>query len=280
MTKLFFSVIIASGMFVSSHACAQSSFWTTNLPMREVDAENTLVIDTTKGRVIVEIYPEVAPAHAERIKTLTRSGFYNGVVFHRVVEGFMAQTGDPKGTGEGGSDLPDIKGEFSVRRDANFSMSVIDRSKGIMDGFVGGLPVQSQVTELMSFTKDNRINSWGTFCPGVLGMARSAGPDSANSQFFLMRANGQMLDLKYTAFGIVVSGLEHVRKLKIGEPVINPDKMLKVQILADIPQAERPKVEITDTKSPQFIQAVNDQKKLRNGDFGLCDVSLKSNITQ
>ena len=78
------------------------------------DLENMLVLDlSTGGRVIIQMFPAVAPAHVERIKTLTRQGFYNGVIFHRVIDGFMAQTGDPKGTGQGGSELPDLKAEFN-----------------------------------------------------------------------------------------------------------------------------------------------------------------------
>ncbi|MDB5558994.1 MAG: peptidylprolyl isomerase [Enterovirga sp.] len=78
------------------------------------DAENTLVLETTKGRVVIELRPDLAPNHVERIKTLARRGFYDGVPFHRVIEGFMAQSGDPTGTGTGGSDLPDLKAEFNA----------------------------------------------------------------------------------------------------------------------------------------------------------------------
>nr|WP_310622125.1 peptidylprolyl isomerase [Pseudovibrio sp. M1P-2-3] len=148
------------------------------------DADNTLYIDLKDGRVEIELLPDVAPKHVERIKTLANQGFYDGIVFHRVIDGFMAQTGDPTGTGRGGSDLPDLPAEFSK------------------------VPFER----------------------GTLGMARSASPDSANSQFFIMFDNGSFLNGKYTVFGQVTSGMEFVDKIKRGEPVRNPDKIIKMRV--------------------------------------------------
>ncbi len=151
------------------------------------DAENTLYLDLKDGRVVIRLRPDLAPAHVERIKTLTRQGFYDGIVFHRVIDGFMAQTGDPTGTGMGGSDLPDLEAEFS---DAPFAL-------------------------------------------GTLGMARSQSPNSANSQFFIMFADGDWLNGQYTVFGEVVEGMEFVDAIKRGEPVQNPDKIVRLQVAAD-----------------------------------------------
>ena len=151
------------------------------------DAENTLYLDLKDGRVVIRLRPDLAPAHVERIKTLTRQGFYDGIVFHRVIDGFMAQTGDPTGTGMGGSDLPDLEAEFS---DAPFAR-------------------------------------------GTLGMARSQSPNSANSQFFIMFADGDWLNGQYTVFGEVVEGMEFVDAIKRGEPVQNPDKIVRLQVAAD-----------------------------------------------
>ncbi|WP_068317696.1 peptidylprolyl isomerase [Polycladidibacter hongkongensis] len=151
------------------------------------DLENTLYLDLKDGRVTIELRPDLAPAHVERIKTLARQGFYDGIVFHRVIDGFMAQTGDPTGTGMGGSDLPDLKAEFSRE----------------------------------------------PFKRGTLGMARAANPNSANSQFFIMFNDGDWLNGQYTVFGRVVSGMEHVDKIKRGEPVQNPDKIVSLMVAAD-----------------------------------------------
>ncbi|MDO8421303.1 MAG: peptidylprolyl isomerase [Parvibaculum sp.] len=157
-----------------------------------LDPENTIYLDTKDGRVVIELLPEVAPQHVARIKELTRAGFYNGIVFHRVIEDFMAQTGDPTGTGTGGSDLPNVKAEFSDE----------------------------------------------AFWTGAVGMARSSSPDSANSQFFICLDNANFLDGQYTLFGRVVEGMEFVDKIKRGEPPVNPDKIVKMQVAADADQKQ------------------------------------------
>jgi cyclophilin family peptidyl-prolyl cis-trans isomerase len=157
------------------------------------DPENTLILDLKSGPVTIALRPDLAPGHVERIKALTRKGFYDGVVFHRVIPGFMAQTGDPTGTGSGGSDLPDLKAEFSA-------------------------------------TKHKR---------GTVSAARSANPNSANSQFFICFDEAPWLDRQYTAWGEVTSGMEHVDAIKKGGEHNNgaisgePDKILKARIAAD-----------------------------------------------
>jgi cyclophilin family peptidyl-prolyl cis-trans isomerase len=152
------------------------------------DPENTLIIETTKGRVVIELLPDLAPEHVERIKKLAREGFYDGIPFHRVIEGFMAQTGCPKGTGTGGSSYPNLKAEFS---------------------------------------KEPHVR-------GVCSMARAQSPDSANSQFFICFDDATFLDRKYTVWGRVIEGMENVDKIKRGEPVQNPDKMISVKVAADV----------------------------------------------
>ena len=154
-----------------------------------LDKANAIIIDTTKGRVIVKLRTDLAPQHAERIKQLARDGYYNNVPFHRVIEGFMAQTGDgQRFNGTGGSKYPNLPAEFS------------------------NVP----------------------FKRGIVGMARSSEPNSANSQFFIMFADGSFLNGKYTVVGEVVSGMDVVDKIKRGEPVQDPDKMVKVQVASDI----------------------------------------------
>ena len=154
-----------------------------------LDKANAIVIDTTKGRVIFKLRTDLAPQHAERIKQLARDGYYNNVPFHRVIEGFMAQTGDgQRFNGTGGSKYPNLPAEFS------------------------NVP----------------------FKRGIVGMARSSEPNSANSQFFIMFADGSFLNGKYTVVGEVVSGMDVVDKIKRGEPVQDPDKMVKVQVASDI----------------------------------------------
>jgi peptidylprolyl isomerase len=155
------------------------------------DLEDTLYLDVPGGRVVIEMRPDLAPGHCAHIKGLVRNGFYDGIVFHRVIDGFMAQTGDPTGTGSGGSGHPGIKAEFS------------------------GEP----------------------HVRGVVSMARTSDPDSADSQFFICFADATFLDRQYTVWGKVVSGMEHIDAIKKGAgssgAVTNPDKIVKLQVAAD-----------------------------------------------
>src|ERR1700755_373777 len=153
-----------------------------------LDKANAIVIDTTKGRIVIKLRTDIAPQHAERIKQLTREGFYNNVPFHRVMDGFMAQTGDGQnGNGTGGSKYPNLPAEFS------------------------DVPYKR----------------------GVVALARTNDPSSANAQFSIMFADGPFLNGKYTVVGEVLSGMDVVDKLKKGEPVVGPDKMVTVRVGAD-----------------------------------------------
>jgi len=164
--------------------------------MAEADPENTILIELEGGTVTIALLPDVAPRHCARMKELARAGHYDGVVFHRVIEGFMAQTGDVKHgkagddlrrAGTGGSDLPNLPAEFSdVPHDR-----------------------------------------------GTLGAARAANPDSANSQFFISFADNHFLNGQYTVYGRVVSGMEHVDAITRGEPPARPDHMVSVKVAAD-----------------------------------------------
>lgn len=149
-------------------------------------AAESLKVDMSLGcSFTIQLRPDLAPKHVEQITKLAASGFYDGVVFHRVVDGFMAQGGDPTGTGMGGSELPDLPAEFSQE----------------------------------------------PFVRGTVGMALGQGPDSANSQFFIMFAEGSFLNGQYTVWGKVdEEGMKCVDRIKRGEPVDNPDKMLKVTV--------------------------------------------------
>ena len=149
------------------------------------DPENTLTLQTTKGDVTIVMRPDLAPGHVARIKELVRAGFYDGVVFHRVIDGFMAQTGDPTGTGMGGSGQK-LKAEFNSAPHVR----------------------------------------------GTCSMARAQNPDSGDSQFFICFDDAGFLDRQYTVWGQVVAGMENVDKIKRGEPVDNPDKIVKARMAA------------------------------------------------
>jgi cyclophilin family peptidyl-prolyl cis-trans isomerase len=162
------------------------------------DPENTIIIELKDGPVVVELLPDVAPKHVERMKALARAGKYDNVAFHRVIEGFMAQTGDVENgnmennfsirrAGTGGSDMPDLPAEFSK------------------------LPHDR----------------------GSIGAARSSNPNSANSQFFINFKDNSFLNGQYTVYGRVISGMEHVDKIARGEPPQSPDRMIRVRVAAD-----------------------------------------------
>jgi peptidylprolyl isomerase len=187
---------VAAALLVAAPALAQApaAAPATALPAG-LDKANAIVVDTTKGRIVFKLRNDLAPKHAERIKQLAREGYYNNVPFHRVMDGFMAQTGDGQNfNGTGGSKYPNLKAEFSPT----------------------------------------------PYKRGIVGMARAASEDSANSQFFIMLAENPGLNGKYTVVGEVVSGMDVVDKLKKAPPgsasgaVTDPDKMVKVQVASDI----------------------------------------------
>jgi peptidylprolyl isomerase len=184
-------------LFLAALACGGSAM--------AADAENGVYMDLAFGRVVIQLRPDLAPNTCARFKILIRQGFYDGVSFHRVIDGFMAQTGDPTGTGTGGSGHK-LRAEFSKEK----------------------------------------------FVRGILGMARTSDPDSADSQFFIMYAAAPDLDNKYTIFGQVQSGMEFVDKIRKGDPhtgaVTNPDKIIKMQVIADVISAQEKK---DQPKAPQ-----------------------------
>lgn len=163
------------------------------------DPENTIIMETTKGKVVIALKPDVAPGHVARIKELTREGAYDGVVFHRVIEDFMAQTGDvqygkqggpsfnPARAGMGGSDKPDLKAEFSATPHVR----------------------------------------------GTCSMARSQNPNSANSQFFICFTDAPWLNKQYSVWGEVVEGMDVIDQIKRGEPVRDPDSIVSMKVAAD-----------------------------------------------
>ena len=241
---------------------------------RTVAPENLMVIDTAKGRVLVELSPLAAPNHVERLRTLANQGFYDGLKFHRVIPDFMAQTGDPQGTGQGGSDLPDMKAEFTFRRGADAGFTPAPSGGQGLVGLVGTLPVQTQPDAQMMITADFKVDAHGLFCPGVLGMARAGSPDSANSQFFLMTGERDILNGQYTAAGRVVSGLDAVKALKAGSEaedgkVENPDVMTRVRMASALPEGERPTVRVMTSAA-----AVAQAPVPASGRQHVCDIPL------
>jgi peptidylprolyl isomerase len=245
---------------------------------KQLDPENLLVIDTTKGRIVVELTPWIAPEHVARIKELARQGYYDGLKFFRVIDDFMDQTGDKTNTGAGQSGLPALKGTFTFRRGPDLPYAGVDMGHGASVGFIGPMAFAGQSDGLMGLTADGKVKAWGLFCPGVAGMARTGDPDSASTQFFLMRHAYPQLNTQYTPWGRVVVGLDVVQAIKTGEPPADPDSMTKVQIAADMPAAERPNVWRVDPTSAAFRARLAAGFASAGPDFTPCDVELPSEI--
>jgi peptidylprolyl isomerase len=273
LAGLSLMAITGPALAASAPAKPAESDWRTPAP------ETVMVIDTNKGRVLVELVPEVAPNHVSRLQDLTRAGIYDGRTFFRVIDRFMAQTGDPTNTGEGGADRPNLKAEFTFRRAADSAFVAMAAPAGLEVGYLKSLPVVSQAASWSDATPDKKVSAWGTYCPGVIGMARDEDNNSANSQFFLMRQPYPSLDKRYTAFGRVISGLEVVRAIKTGEPVPAPqDAMQKVRLLSDIPEAERPKIRVIDPKGAWFAAETRRLRGERGADFSVCDIDLPAEV--
>lgn len=244
---------------------------------RPLDPENTLVIGTTKGQVVVELRPEFAPQGVARIRQLAREGVYDGLQFHRVLDGFVAQTGNPNNRDGGTSKYPDLPPEFSFRIAPELATVVVERSDA-REGFVGATPFQAVSAAEQASRPDPRIRGWGAYCPGVVGMGRQADPGTANSEIFFMRAPARRLDHEYTVVGRVVAGQSAINTVAVGEPPKVPDLMLKVRMLADLPPAERPSLEVMDTRGPAFQARVAALKREKGAAFTICDVEVISRV--
>src|SRR5271154_3833015 len=264
-------------------AASQTVAPPTDADMRTPDPKDLLVIETTKGRILVELNDIAAPNTADRIRTLAHQGVYDGRGFFRVIDNFMDQTGDPIDSGAGSSSLPNLQPEFTFKRGADTPFALVFRTNGVEEGFVGSLPVISQTMDLGLLTADHRVQAWGTYCQGVLGLARAEDPASGNSQFFFMRTNANSidhathaLDKNYSAFGRLLAGQDVVDAIKTGEPVEAPqDRMVSVKVVADMPEAARPKVRVVDPASPWAKAAIQRAMAASTPlDFSVCDVKL------
>ena len=178
---MMFTRVLAVAAVLAAFACAAP-----RLSLAADPLENVVLLDLKDGRVTILLRPDLAPKHVERVKKLTREGFYDGIVFHRVIDGFMAQTGCPHGTGTGGSGKK-LKAEFN---------------------------------------REPHVR-------GTVSMARAQNPDSGDSQFFICFADARFLDNQYTVWGRVTEGMDNVDKIKRGEPVQNPDKIVSAKMAAD-----------------------------------------------
>ncbi len=295
MSRLLSAAAIGSALLgavlMSDHATAQSTdaaiFTAPETAWRTVDPENMLLIQTKYGNIAVELFPEIAPKHVAQVKALARSGFYDNVPFHRVIAGFMNQTGDgTNGDGTGDSTLPDLEAEFTFRRGANMPFAKVTTQKAgpgqIGVGFYKSLQIASQPTAQAMFTKDNKVNAFGLHCPGVTSMARTSDPNSANSQFFLMRGKADHLDTEYSIWGTTVMGRDLLEKPVVGAVGDSnewmPDYMDEVDVVADLEGGDRPTVQVLKTDSSAFTNWVEMQKEADGTYPDICELSVPTRV--
>jgi peptidylprolyl isomerase len=241
---------------------------------RPLDPTQTLVIETSKGRIVVEMAPVLAPLAVARVKRLAHEGVYDGLLFHRVIEGFVDQTGNPNNHDGGASAYADLPAEFSVRLPPDAPMAVVVARGDGVEGFVGSVPVAGVSAREQALGGDHRPRVWGAYCEGVAGMGRQAGIDTANSEIFFMRAPARRLDHDYAVWGRVVQGLDVVRAIRPGEPPPDPDRMIRVRLAADLPAAERPRLEVANPLGPAFQARAAAVKARLGARFSVCDLPI------
>ena len=240
---------------------------------RCVEPENLIIYDTSQGRILIEALPSVAPATVEQFRAIIRSGDFAGTSFHRVIDDFMAQGGDIFALKGRESGLPDIPGEFVFKRKpSEMPFDLIGRPETATNGYYMGFPMQTQSRFLAEMTADGMVESWIPHCASVVSTARTEDPNSANSQFFLMRHTRQHLDREYTAWGRIVSGQDVVMSIKHGPSAQNgavrqPDILVKAQMAADLPESERPTVLVQRTDGPAFASSLEADE-----DTNVCDL--------
>ena len=248
-------------------APAQAADW------RQIDPANTLIIQTSKGEIVVEMRPEMAPEAVERVKLLAREGVYDGLLFHRVIENFVDQTGNPNNRDGGASRHPNLPPEFTFRLKPEDDAKIVVRSIDRVAGFLGATPIEA-VSDLEAQRDRSGRRAWGAYCAGVAGMGRQAAEDTANSEIFFMRAPSRRLDRDYTVWGRAVIGLDVIRAVAVGEPPSAPDRMIRVRVAADLPPAERPQIEVLDENGEAFAGLVAQTREAKGADFSICDIEI------
>lgn len=237
---------------------------------RAIDPAQMLVIDTNRGRIVIEMEPRVAPNAVERVALLARRGTYDGLLFHRVINRFVAQTGNPNNRDGGGTELPDLKPEFWVREESQVTWL---RTTGDgREGMLGSLPVAKGIDPVMP--------AWIAHCTGMVGMGRQADPKTANSEIYITRGSTRALDHDYTLFGRVLVGQAVVDGLAVGEPPSKPDRMIRVRSAVDLASADRPRIEVMDARSQEYGRFAAGKRRSRGSQLSICDILPPARVSK
>ncbi len=228
---------------------------------RKIDPENLVQFTIKRQNVLIELRPDFAPAHVEQIKKIVRAEHYNNLPFHRVIDDFMAQGGEVSAIYMLYPPYPNINAEFTFQRKPAekpvqwFGKAPSGEQLGYLDGYI----VSGQPDQTAALMASQTVKTWALHCPGVTSMARADDPNSANTQFFLMRQANSQLDKTYTIWGRAVSGLDIIRDIKAGAAETDgrlapsqADKLTRATMVADIPEARRPSVYVQRTDGPEF----------------------------
>lgn len=259
---------------------------------RTVEQDRLLYIETDHGMIVVELAPEFAPLHVERMTTLANERFYDFLVWHRVIDGFVAQGGGSRTNPSHSTDMDRVPGEFTIRRDPN-ELAIYETQERVINsrsnpamaraGFWNGFPVGTQAAALAGITADGQVESWLLHCEGAASMARTNDPDSAGSQFYLTRGDAEHLNAQYTVWGRVRAGQDAVNAIAVGtagqDPGFTPDTIRLMRVGSDSGFDGQVTVEVMDTNSQAFADWL-----MAQGEGGeapdVCEVDVPVRITE
>ncbi|WP_421792123.1 peptidylprolyl isomerase [Hyphobacterium sp.] len=257
---------------------------------REVPQDRLLYIETDHGMVIVELAPEFTPLHVERMTTLANERFYDFLVWHRVIDGFVAQGGGSRTNPNHRTELPPVPGEFTVRRDPN-EITIMETQDRVINersnpamaraGFWNGFPAGTQASALAGITADGRVESWLLHCVGAAAMARTNDPNSAGSQFYITRGNAEHLNAQYTVWGRVRAGQDAVDSIAVGtmgqDIGFQPDTIRSMRVGSDDGFDGQVTVEVVDTTSEAFASWL-EPYTVQGTD--ICEIDVPVRITE
>lgn len=257
---------------------------------RAVDPENLLKIETPIGDIWVELAPEFAPTHVERMRYLAREGWYDYKVWHRVIDEFMAQGGGALDNPNAAPSTQPMEAEFQIRRNPYeivveeiTERQVNPRSNRTRQpaGYYNGFVVGTQPAAAAGIMGDGRVDSWIPHCPGAAAMARTADPNSANGQFYIVRYEAEHLNTEYTVWGQTRVGLDVVRNIEegtLGQGFgFSPTFIEAIDVASDLENA--PTVEVMDTSSPAFAAYLDSLRDADGALPDLCDIEVPTRVT-
>jgi cyclophilin family peptidyl-prolyl cis-trans isomerase len=257
---------------------------------RRVEQDRLLYIETDHGMIVIELAPEFAPLHVERMTTLANERFYDFLVWHRVIDGFVAQGGGSRSNPSHSTEMDRVPGEFTIRRDPNEVLIYETQDRVINPrsnpaiaraGFWNGFPAGTQASALSSITADGRVESWLLHCEGAASMARTSDPNSAGSQFYITRGNAEHLNAQYTVWGRVRSGQDAVNAIAVGtagEDIgFSPDTIRSMRVGSDSGFDGQVTVDVIDTNSEAFAIWLG---PYASEGLDICDIDIPVRITE